>query len=166
MDAEEAGGFRSEVLDRNDGQFRQIDGGSLAAVDQQPGPGFTALDLPPQLIVDPSRRAAIGEHGGVLTDDLVGGIAGDLGEGRIDIEDVGVGVGEADRDGQMVHHLGEHPGRQGFGGGLHRFRVGLGGEIAECSLIVLGHGRARRCGRLKPLENRMQVHDQCERREG
>ena len=110
--AQEMAGAAVAVQNRGDGQVGQITAAVAAAIDQHAVPGALPAQLCPQGLVYQGRRDLVGKEGLVAADDFLPVIAAYPLESRVDVEDVGMGIG--DRNGQcsLFHGLAEHLGRK------------------------------------------------------
>ena len=79
----------------------------LAAVDQVTRPWPAARERRPHGLVERRRLGAALEDPGVLADDLVTGIAGGALEGRVDVGDPSLEIGDLDRLGRLLDGRGE-----------------------------------------------------------
>ena len=79
----------------------------LAAVDQLALPGLALGQLVPHLGIGAARRQPGLQQARVAAQHLLGAVAADLGEGAVDVQDAGLGVGHHHRRGALVQCLGQ-----------------------------------------------------------
>src|SRR5690606_4092120 len=84
------------VLDGGDAEILRIYFAVLAPAPDLARPVAALAQLAPEPLIELLAVAAGTEHGGRLADGLLGGVAGHLGEGGVDADDAGVGVGDDD----------------------------------------------------------------------
>jgi hypothetical protein len=149
VDPEIAGDLAVGIADRRDQQVGEVFAAVLAPVDQPAAPRQAARDHRPHRLVELGRRRLVGEQRLVAPDKLGQRVAGDARERRVDVEDVGLGVGNRNRqvgllDGLLEDRRGDARGHRQRRAGqrirTRRTRGSAGARLARRGELFRRHG--------------------------